>query len=160
MRRCFGYCFTVSSQRIDIFTLTFELRFLLYKIHSDASWLKSCFYHLTGVTGVLLVMVATVMYTFATPYARRRVFRFFWTAHQLYIVLYVLCIIHGSARLVQSPDFFKFFLFPAIVFTIDKLISVSRRKVEIPVLQAELLPSGNDRNNSKLEGLVYMDQGD
>ncbi|XP_071836101.1 dual oxidase 2-like isoform X2 [Apostichopus japonicus] len=95
----------------------------------------------TGVSGVLLVMVATVMYTFATPYARRRVFRFFWTAHQLYIVLFILCIVHGSARLVQTPDFFKFFLFPAIMFTIDKLISVSRRKVEIPVLKAQLLPS-------------------
>ncbi|PIK48120.1 putative dual oxidase 2 [Apostichopus japonicus] len=95
----------------------------------------------SGVSGVLLVMVATVMYTFATPYARRRVFRFFWTAHQLYIVLFILCIVHGSARLVQTPDFFKFFLFPAIMFTIDKLISVSRRKVEIPVLKAQLLPS-------------------
>ena len=104
-------------------------------------WFSGC--HSTGVTGVLLVMVATVMYTFATPYARRRVFRFFWTAHQLYILLFILCIVHGSARLVQNPDFFKFFLLPAIVFTIDKLISVSRRKVEIPVLKAELLPSGN-----------------
>ena len=35
-----------------------------------------------------------------------------------------------------------FFLGPGILFVLDKLISISRRKVEIQVVKAELLPSG------------------
>lgn len=41
----------------------------------------------------------------------------------------------------QEPFFFYFFLGPLILFTIDKLISVSRKKVVIPVLGAVILPS-------------------
>ena len=35
-----------------------------------------------------------------------------------------------------------FFLGPGLLFVLDKLVSISRRKVEIQVVKAELLPSG------------------
>ena len=47
-------------------------------------------------------------------------------------------------RLVQPPFMHYFLLGPAVLFTIDKLISMSRKKVEIPVIRAELLPSGKE----------------
>jgi len=50
-------------------------------------------------------------------------------------------IMHGSGNLVQPPFFYYFFLPPVILFTLDKLVSVSRKKAEITVVKAELLPS-------------------
>ena len=54
----------------------------------------------------------------------------------------LLQILHGAGRLVQPALFHYFSLGPLVLFTVDKLISVSRKKVEIPVIKAELLPSG------------------
>lgn len=51
-------------------------------------------------------------------------------------------IIHGSYALIQMPRFHIFFLVPAIIYVGDKLVSLSRKKVEISVVKAELLPSG------------------
>lgn len=51
-------------------------------------------------------------------------------------------ILHGAGRLVQPPIFHYFFLGPMLLFLGDQLISISRKKVELPVVKAELLPSG------------------
>lgn len=60
-------------------------------------------------------------------------------------------IIHGSFALIQLPSFHIYFLVPAIIFGADKLVSLSRKKVEICVVKAELLPSGMGAN--RLEAL-------
>lgn len=51
-------------------------------------------------------------------------------------------IIHGSYALIQQPRFHLYFIVPALIYSADKLLSLSRKKVEISVLKAELLPSG------------------
>ena len=96
---------------------------------------------IVGFTGILLVMVCAIMYTFALQFARRKVFNLFWLTHNLYILLFILMVFHGSGNLVQPPFFYYFFLGPVILFTLDKLVSVSRKKAEITVVKAELLPS-------------------
>uniref|UniRef100_A0A8C5UZU3 NAD(P)H oxidase (H2O2-forming) n=1 Tax=Microcebus murinus TaxID=30608 RepID=A0A8C5UZU3_MICMU len=98
-----------------------------------------------GMTGVLLLLVLAIMYVFASHHFRRRSFRGFWLTHHLYIVLYILLIIHGSYALIQLPSFHIYFLVPAIIYGGDKLVSLSRKKVEISVVKAELLPSGVTR---------------
>ncbi|XP_055459664.1 dual oxidase 2 isoform X2 [Psammomys obesus] len=95
-----------------------------------------------GMTGVLLLLVLAIMYVFASHHFRRRSFRGFWLTHHLYVVLYALLIIHGSYALIQLPSFHIYFLVPAIIYGGDKLVSLSRKKVEISVVKAELLPSG------------------
>ena len=60
----------------------------------------------------------------------------------LHWALWLLMVLHGAGRLVQPPFFHYFFLGPFILFTLDKLVSISRKKVEIAVVSAELLPSG------------------
>ncbi|XP_066271340.1 dual oxidase 2-like isoform X5 [Branchiostoma lanceolatum] len=100
-----------------------------------------CFATTTGMTGVLLFLIVAVMFVFATQYARRYVFKAFWFTHNLYPILYILTVLHGSGNLVQEPFFYYFFLGPAILFTLDKLVSISRKKVEIPVVKVEHLPS-------------------
>uniref|UniRef100_U3DC26 NAD(P)H oxidase (H2O2-forming) n=1 Tax=Callithrix jacchus TaxID=9483 RepID=U3DC26_CALJA len=114
---------------------------------NDGSKLPQKFYWwffqtVPGMTGVLLLVVLAIMYVFASHHFRRRSFRGFWLTHHLYILLYVLLIIHGSFALIQLPRFHIFFLVPAIIYGGDKLVSLSRKKVEISVVKAELLPSG------------------
>ncbi|KAM7010592.1 dual oxidase 2 [Passerculus sandwichensis] len=95
-----------------------------------------------GMTGVLLLMVLAVMYVFATRHFRRVSFQGFWITHHLYMLLYILVIIHGSYALIQQPRFHIYFIIPALIYSADKLYSLSRKKVEISVVKAELLPSG------------------
>ncbi|XP_057577991.1 dual oxidase 2 [Hippopotamus amphibius kiboko] len=114
---------------------------------NDGSKLPQKFYWwffqtVPGMTGVLLLLVLAIMYVFASHHFRRRSFRGFWLTHHLYILLYVLLIIHGSFALIQLPRFHIYFLVPALIYAGDKLVSLSRKKVEISVVKAELLPSG------------------
>ncbi|XP_054307066.1 dual oxidase 2 isoform X1 [Pongo pygmaeus] len=114
---------------------------------NDGSKLPQKFYWwffqtVPGMTGVLLLLVLAIMYVFASHHFRRRSFRGFWLTHHLYVLLYALLIIHGSYALIQLPTFHIYFLVPAIIYGGDKLVSLSRKKVEISVVKAELLPSG------------------
>ncbi|XP_070358304.1 dual oxidase 2 isoform X2 [Equus asinus] len=114
---------------------------------NDGSKLPQKFYWwffqtVPGMSGVLLLLVLAIMYVFASHHFRRHSFRGFWLTHHLYVLLYVLLIIHGSFGLIQLPSFYIYFMVPALIFVGDKLVSLSRKKVEISVVKAELLPSG------------------
>ncbi|NXV17470.1 DUOX2 oxidase, partial [Cepphus grylle] len=100
------------------------------------------FQTIPGMTGVLLLVILAVMYVFATHHFRRVSFQGFWITHHLYVLLYILVIIHGSYALIQQPRFHIYFIIPALIYSADKLLSLSRKKVEISVVKAELLPSG------------------
>lgn len=99
------------------------------------------FQSIPGMTGVLLLIVLAVMHVFAFHHFRRSSFRAFWVTHHLYVILYVLVIIHGSSGIVQTPRFFIYFIAPALLYLGDKLYSLRLKKVEIAVVKAELLPS-------------------
>ncbi|XP_040894546.1 dual oxidase 1 [Toxotes jaculatrix] len=105
-------------------------------------WSWWFFQTVPGMTGVLLLFTFSFMYVFASHYFRRISFRGFWITHYLYVVVYILTVIHGSFALLQQPRFYIYLIPPALLFLLDKLISLSRKKVEIPVVRAELLPSG------------------
>ncbi|KAK3606272.1 hypothetical protein CHS0354_037948 [Potamilus streckersoni] len=96
---------------------------------------------ITGITGIVLVLLVIIMYVFALPYARRHVFGAFWVTHTLYVLLYAFMILHGSGRLVQEPLTHYYLLGPLILFILDKVVSISRRKIPIQVTKVELLPS-------------------
>lgn len=96
---------------------------------------------ITGLTGIALTIICIVMYVFATPYARRYAFNAFWFTHGMYVLLYIGLTLHGAAALVQDPLWGWYFIGPLIIFTIDKLISISRKNLDIVVRKAEILPS-------------------
>ncbi|XP_077372320.1 dual oxidase 2 isoform X2 [Festucalex cinctus] len=119
-------------------------------------WSWWFFQTVPGLTGVLLLFTLAFIYVFASRYFRRISFRGFWITHNLYTVVYILTIIHGSFGLLQEPRFYIFLIPPALLFLLDKLISLSRKKVEIPVIRAELLPSGVTHLEFKRpKGFVY-----
>ncbi|XP_063305234.1 dual oxidase 1-like [Pelobates fuscus] len=94
-----------------------------------------------GLTGVILLAILALMYVFSSRHFRRISFRGFWLTHHLYVLLYIMIIIHSSFGLIQEPMFHVYFLVPAILYVGDSLISLSRKKREINVIKAELLPS-------------------
>uniref|UniRef100_H2Z324 NAD(P)H oxidase (H2O2-forming) n=1 Tax=Ciona savignyi TaxID=51511 RepID=H2Z324_CIOSA len=100
-----------------------------------------CWQTITGITGVLLTLVVIVMYTFASDYSRRRVFQWFWWTHNLGYIFLLFLYENIYNILFFDPFFYYFFLGPAILYTLDKLYSLSRSKCEISVVYAELLPS-------------------
>ncbi|XP_038562804.1 dual oxidase 1 isoform X2 [Micropterus salmoides] len=119
-------------------------------------WSWWFFQTVPGITGILLLFVFAFMYVFATHYFRRISFRGFWITHYLYVVVYILTVVHGSFALLQEPRFHIYLIPPALLFLLDKLISLNRKKLEIPVVRAELLPSGVTHLEFKRpQGFVY-----
>jgi len=95
-----------------------------------------------GFTGMLLTLQFFLIFIFSMQYSRRHTFRAFWLIHLSYPIFFILMLLHGAGRMIQAPYTYYFVLGPFILFAIDQLISVSRRKIEIPVVSAKLLPSG------------------
>lgn len=50
---------------------------------------------LAGVTGNLLVFIMIIMYTTAIDSIRRRYFNVFYFAHHLFILFFILLLLHG-----------------------------------------------------------------
>ncbi|XP_070541735.1 dual oxidase 2-like isoform X2 [Ptychodera flava] len=139
---CIGHSlnfYHIATQTANDLTCLF--REFKHRSHELPKFHYWCWETITGLTGVALLLIVVVMYIFATQYARRHVFTWFWNTHQLYVLLYILMVLHGSGRLVQFPIFHTYFIGPVVLFTFDKLISISRKKAEIAVMRAELLPS-------------------
>ncbi|KAJ8247813.1 hypothetical protein GJAV_G00250810 [Gymnothorax javanicus] len=134
------YTFSVSS--LSMLACLFPKVFRNDGFELPQKWTWWFFQTVPGLTGILLLLVLAFIYVFASRHFRRVSFRGFWVTHYLYVVLYLLTIIHGSYGLIQEPKFYVYLIPPAILFLVDKLISLNRKKVEIPVVKAELLPSG------------------
>jgi len=92
---------------------------------------------------MLLTLQFFLIFIFSIQYARRHAFRAFWIVHLSYPIYFILMLLHGAGRMIQPAFTYYFVLAPFILFAIDQLISVSRSKIEIPVVNAKLLPSGN-----------------
>lgn len=94
-----------------------------------------------GITGVTLFIIMCLIFIFAHPTIRKKAYKFFWNIHSLYIVLYILCMIHGLARLTGPPRFWMYFIGPGIIYTLDKTVSLRTKYMALDVIQTELLPS-------------------
>nr|XP_019934398.1 PREDICTED: dual oxidase 1 [Paralichthys olivaceus] len=148
------YIFSISD--LSILSCLFPKVFSNNGSELPLKWSWWVFQTVPGMTGVLLLITFSFMYIFSSHYFRRISFRGFWITHYLYVVVYLLTVIHGSFALLQEPRFHIYLIPPALVFLLDKLISLSRKKVEIPVVRAELLPSGVTHLEFKRpQGFVY-----
>mmetsp|Transcript_29324 Transcript_29324/g.32572 ORF Transcript_29324/g.32572 Transcript_29324/m.32572 type:complete len:766 (+) Transcript_29324:533-2830(+) len=97
---------------------------------------------LTGFTGLLMTLIMIVMYMYAIEWVRQHFHLVFWTSHHLYIVLYILMFLHGSASLLQKADLWLYLTGPLVLFFIDKVVGSTRTYAKSKVVAAEHLPSG------------------
>ena len=129
----------ISTQTANDLTCIF--REVYHRTHYLPKFSYWLFLTMTGFAAFVLTLITIIIFVFATQYARRYTFQAFWYTHHLYVIFYILSFLHGSGRLVQDPLFGNFFLGPGIIYAIDLLISVSRRKHEVAVVRADILPS-------------------
>ena len=129
----------ISTQTANDLTCIF--REVYHRTHILPQFTYWLFLTMTGFSAFVLTLITVIIFVFATQYARRYTFQAFWITHHFYVAFYILMFLHGSGRLVQDPLFGNFFLGPGIIFTIDQIISISRRKQELSVIRADILPS-------------------
>lgn len=129
----------VGTQPLDhLHCLSHEFSFSSDQKPTIAYWL---FQTLTGISGVGLWIVVCFIFIFAHPRVRKKAFNYFWMVHQLYVVLYLLSLVHGLARITGEPRFWIFVVLPGLIYTFDKVITLRTRYMELDILETELLPS-------------------
>ncbi|XP_046835214.1 dual oxidase isoform X1 [Vespa crabro] len=129
----------VSTQPIaHLRCLTNEISFPSDAKPTITFWL---FQTVTGLTGILLFLVMTIIFVFAHPTIRQKAYKFFSLTHSLYVLFYALSLIHGLARLTGSPRFWIFFVGPAIIYALDKVVSLRTKYMALDIIETELLPS-------------------
>uniref|UniRef100_A0A1Y1KGZ7 NAD(P)H oxidase (H2O2-forming) n=1 Tax=Photinus pyralis TaxID=7054 RepID=A0A1Y1KGZ7_PHOPY len=129
----------ISTQTADDLTCLFRNYF--HPTHELPKFHYWAWQTMTGITGIILTVIMILIYVFAQPFVRKHIYNWFWYTHSLYPVFFIFMVLHGTGRLIQEPFFHYFFLGPVVLFTLDTLVSLSRKKVEIPVIRAHILPS-------------------
>jgi len=137
-----GHCvnfYHVTQQPVEhLRCLTKEMQFSGESRPTFFYWI---FQTVTGSTGLILWILCSIIYIFAHQRVRQRAYSFFWSTHKLYYLIYALTLLHGSSKLTGSPRFWIFFLIPAILFTIDKIMSLQTKLLELEIFETECLPS-------------------
>ncbi|KXS19340.1 heme peroxidase [Gonapodya prolifera JEL478] len=105
------------------------------------SFFYYCWQTVTGFSGLVLVVLMVLIYTYAHEYVRRNVFSVFWFFHKLHPFWYLGMIVHGAAQLVQPPFYWYFLLIPTIVYRLDSVFTAMRRAYKVQIIEAALLPS-------------------
>nr|XP_022914641.1 dual oxidase-like [Onthophagus taurus] len=129
----------ISTQTSDDLTCLFRNYF--HATHEIPKFHYWAWQTITGFSGMVLVVLMAMIFTFSLRIIRKRLYTIFWYIHNLYPIFFIFMILHGAGRLIQEPFFHYFFLPCLIIFVIDKLISVRRKKIQIPVIEAKILPS-------------------
>lgn len=87
-----------------------------------------------GITGVIMVILMTISFTFATKWFRRSLiklpwpfhnitgFNAFWYTHHLFVLVYILLIVHGTF-LILSHGFWNKTVCPKSHFSVASRIS-------------------------------------
>ncbi|XP_020296286.1 dual oxidase-like [Pseudomyrmex gracilis] len=130
----------ISTQTADDLTCLFRNYF--HATHELPKFHYWCWYTITGVTGVLLTILTGLIFICSLSIVRKSFYNWFSLVHSLYPLFYIFTILHGIGRLVQGPNFHYYFLGPVILFTLDKVATATRKTIKIPILKAEILPSG------------------
>jgi predicted ferric reductase/Ca2+-binding EF-hand superfamily protein len=92
-----------------------------------------------GLTGSALVLVIAIMWVFALSVIRRsRHFELFYFSHLLYVVWFVLAIVH-------SPSFLFWAGAPLLGFAVERVLRLGKRGRKTGVTEAQALRSGVTR---------------
>lgn len=107
----------------------------LFGVGTDIGWVGG----MAGLTGWFLVIIITIMVVCALPVIRRNGhFQVFYWTHNLYVVWYIILILHAS-------NYWKWFVIPALIYAgeyilrlkITKLVRYGKTYIE----EGILLPS-------------------
>lgn len=126
----------ISTQASD--DLTYLFRNYFHATHEIPKFHYWCWQTMTGITGIILTLITAIIYTFAHKIAREKLYKIFWFSHSFYPLFYIFLLLHGSGMLIQEPFTYYFLLGPIIIFTIDQIMSLSRKKIEFVVNNVQI----------------------
>ncbi|KAI3977161.1 hypothetical protein MKX01_035891 [Papaver californicum] len=126
-----------------------------------------------GVTGIIMVVLMIIAFTFATPWFRRnRIklpwpftrltgFNMFWYTHHLFIIVYTLLIVHGI-KLYLTKEWYKkttwmYLAVPVALYASERLTRALRSSIKpVKILKVAVYP-GNvlSLHMSKPQGFRY-----
>uniref|UniRef100_A0A0K0DSC4 NAD(P)H oxidase (H2O2-forming) n=1 Tax=Strongyloides stercoralis TaxID=6248 RepID=A0A0K0DSC4_STRER len=96
---------------------------------------------MTGLTGILIVIIMCIIYIFSIPSFMHQNYNAFIFTHWLNIGFYGLTLLHGLPKLLDSPKFWYQMLGPLILFIIDKIIGMRQQYKQLRIIEAAILPS-------------------
>lgn len=137
-----GHCinfYHVATQSQDGLQCLFqEAVFGSNYLPSISYWLYGT---ITGITGILLVALMSIIYVFSAPAVMKQAYHAFRITHLLTILLYALTVIHGLPKLLDSPKFLYYVIGPIILFVIDRIIGMRQQYKRLQILSGAVLPS-------------------
>ncbi|VDN04297.1 unnamed protein product, partial [Thelazia callipaeda] len=95
----------------------------------------------TGITGILLVAIMSIIYVFSAPAVMKEAYHAFKITHLLNILLYALTVLHGLPKLLDSPKFLYYVAGPITIFVIDRIIGMRQQYKRLQILKGAVLPS-------------------
>ncbi|KHJ88720.1 ferric reductase like transmembrane component, partial [Oesophagostomum dentatum] len=111
---------------------------------------------ITGLTGILLVAVMSIIYVFALPCFMKRAYHAFRLTHLLNVAFYALTVLHGLPKLLDSPKFWYYVIGAVIIFVIDRIMGMRQEYKKLKILNADLLPSGISPCSSMSQLKIYL----
>ncbi|KAL8232312.1 hypothetical protein R6Q57_002090 [Mikania cordata] len=126
-----------------------------------------------GYTGIIMIVLMTIAFTLATPWLRRGKlnlplflkkltgFNAFWYSHHLFVIVYVMLIVHGI-KLYLTKEWYKkttwmYLTVPILLYACERLIRAFRSSVKpVKILKVAVYP-GNvlALHMSKPQGFKY-----
>ncbi|KAG7975569.1 hypothetical protein I3843_06G105900 [Carya illinoinensis] len=126
-----------------------------------------------GVTGIIMVVLMAIAFTLATPWFRRnRVnlpkpfknfsgFNAFWYSHHLFVIVYILLIVHGIYLYLSKKWYQKttwmYLAVPVFLYACERLVRAFRSSIKpVKILKVAVYP-GNvlALHMSKPQGFKY-----
>ncbi|XP_022932647.1 respiratory burst oxidase homolog protein C-like [Cucurbita moschata] len=110
-----------------------------------------------GVTGIIMVVLMAIAFTLATPWFRRNKlnvpkplkrltgFNAFWYSHHLFVIVYVLLVVHGI-YLYLTKEWYKkttwmYLAIPVVLYGCERLIRAFRSSIKpVKILKVAVYP--------------------
>jgi len=73
-----------------------------------------------------------IIYSAARDNTKMGQFELFWYSHHLFVVFFVMILVHGKGGI--GPNYWKFFLFPGGTYLIERLLRVNRSRKPVVLL--------------------------
>jgi hypothetical protein len=103
--------YTLAWTSLAGVTGTIEWLGLLFKLLLTDCW----------ALGNLLVLIMVLMYTTAVDSVRRRYFNVFYFTHHLFVLFFILLLLHG-------PNFWMWFIIPGTLYLVERIMREYRGK--------------------------------
>lgn len=132
------------DERIEFHKLVGQVMFATALLHAIAHFFNyttqplpfilSLFATRIDLSGFLLLLVFSMMWlTAQTPIRKGGYFRLFYLTHTLYVLWFILALIH-------APNFWQWLIVPLIGFAVERLIRYRKYKEPTVISNAQLLP--------------------